>query len=84
MRGKVPINEAPCRITNIYRTEKYIVYQSVYVCYGDSGNILMSDDLYRLRTSERDEAYERTFGKETPCNRRKRMKVAGYTRIYED
>ena len=76
MRGKVPINEAPCRITNVYRTEKYIVYQSVCVCYGESGNILISDDIYRLRTPERDEAYLRIYGKESRSNRRKRMKVA--------
>lgn len=84
MRGKVPINEAPCRILNVYRTEKYIVYQSVYVCYGEDGNILMSDDIYRFRTPERDAAYIRIYGKEYRSNRRKRMKVASYTRTYED
>ena len=60
------------------------MYQSVYVCYGEYGNILMSDDIYRLRTPERYEAYIRIYGRETRSNRRKRMKVASYTRTYED
>lgn len=84
MKGKIPINETPCKVTNVYRTENYIVFQSVHVCYGDSGNILMSDDVYRLRTPERDAEYEKTFGKETCTNKARRMRVACYTRIYED
>lgn len=84
MKGKTPINELSDDIINIYRTKNFIVYQRVYVCYGDSGNILISDDIYRLRTPARDTAYEENFGYETSFNKRKRMRVAAYTRTYEN
>ena len=84
MKGMTPLDKTDFDITNVYRTENYIVYQSVHVCYGNSGKVLMSDDVYRLRTPERDAEYEKIIGKETRTNRARRMKVAGYTRVYED
>ena len=84
MKGTTLLNEVDCEITNAYRTEKYIVCQTVHVCYGDNGNVLISDDIFYLRTPSRDAKFEETFGVETPFNKRKRMKVAAYTRQYID
>ena len=84
MKGMSLLNEVEREITNIYRTEKYIVYQSVHVCYGDDGNILISDDVFYRRTPHRDARFEKAFGAGKRFNKRKRMKVAAYTRRYID
>lgn len=84
MKGMSLLNKVENGITNVYRTENYIVYQTVHVCYGDNGNILISDDVFYARTPERDNAYKKTFGEETLSKKRRRMKVAAYTRKYID
>lgn len=82
MKEMTPINDVIENVTNIYRTDKHIVYQSVHVCYADNSNTLVSDDVYFVRTPERDAAYERAFGHECVLHNRRRMKVAAYTRRY--
>lgn len=84
MKGKTLLNDIGSEVTNVYRTEQFIVYQSVHVCYGDTGNMLISEDVYHARTPERDAAYEKTFGSDSGISKRKRMKVAAYTRVYVD
>lgn len=84
MKDMCLLNEVENEVTNIYRTENYIVYQTVHVCYGDNGNVLISDDVFYSRTPERDNSYEKTFGKETLSTKRRRIKVAAYTRKYID
>ena len=84
MKGMSLLNEVDYEITNVYRTENYIVCQTVHICYGDNGNILISEDIFHRRTPERDAKFEKTFGVDTPFNKRKRMKVAAYTRQYID
>ena len=84
MKGMGLLNKVENEVTNIYKTENYIVYQTVHACYGDNGNILISDDVFYARTPERDDAYKKTFGEETLSKKRRRMKVAAYTRKYID
>ena len=84
MKEKTLIEKVTDEVTNIYRTDEFIVYQCVHVVYGDNGNTLMSDDVYYRRTPDRDEAYDKVFGDECPLFPHKRMKVAGYTRKYVD
>ena len=84
MKGMTPLDKTDFDITNVYRTENFIVYQSVHVCYGDNGNVLISDDIYWSRTPERDSWYETLFGDEKMYTKRKRMKVAAYTRTYKN
>ena len=82
MKGRCMLKIVGNGVTNVYRTDKHIVYQTVFVGYGDSGNILISDDVFYTRTPERDSAYEKAFGAETLSKKRRRMKVAAYTRKY--
>lgn len=84
MKEVTKLDEVENDINNVYRTEEFIVFQTVHVCYGDNGNVLISEDVFQRRTPERDKAYEKAFGVETPFNKRKRMKVAAYTRKYID
>lgn len=84
MKGMGLLNKVENEVTNIYKTENYIVYQTVHVCYGDNSNILISDDVFYARTPERDDAYKKTFGEERLSKKRRRMKVAAYTRKYID
>ena len=67
MKGMSLLNEVDYEITNVYRTENYIVCQTVHVCYGDNGNILISDDIFRRRTPERDAKFEEIVSAMPPC-----------------
>ena len=82
MKGTILLNDVTSPVTNIYRTNDYIVYQTVHVCYGENGNVLFSEDVFRRRTPERDKQYEKEFGAESVFNKRKRMKVSASTRTY--
>lgn len=82
MKGMTLLNEITHDITNVYRTKKYIVFQSIHVCYGDDGNVLISNDVFHPRTPERDKIYEKHYGVDTPFKKRRRMAVAAYTRKY--
>ena len=84
MKAQHSQNELENGVMNVYRTEKFIVYQSVHLSYGPSGNMLVSDDIFRKRTPARDKSYEKVFGSDTPFTKRRRMRVAAYTRKYAE
>lgn len=82
MKATMTLDEMTYPVTNIYRTKNYTVYQKVQICYGNNGAVLYSEDVFRLRTPERDKEYDKAFGPEDAFNKRKRMKVAASTRTY--
>ena len=70
-------------LTNIYRTENYIVCQVLSMRCGDNDNLMMSFDTYYLRTDKRDEQYEMLFADRRRING-KRLPASMYTRKYID
>lgn len=70
--------------TNVYRTEKFIVKQSIGILYHEKRyNVLFSYDTYYRRTPQRDMDYELSFPMRQPLNG-KRIPTAMHTRIYVD
>ena len=69
---------------NVYRTENFIVKQQISFLESDVGtSMVLSDDTYYLRTSQRDAEYEFAFQGKANING-KRLKSASYTRKYVD
>lgn len=70
---------------NVYRTKDYIVCQKVSLCRcGDGTTLIMSEDIYLLRTIKRDTDYELCFRVRGKQINGKRMRSASYTRKYID
>ena len=70
---------------NVYRTKDYIVCQKISLCRSGEGNtILMSDDVYLLRTRKRDKDYELIYKVRGAQIDGKRMHSASYMRTYID
>lgn len=67
---------------NIYRTQKYIVIQDIYLneCV-DGSCVLFSNDTYYLRNRKRNKRYEKQFEKREYING-KRVHTSMYTRRY--
>lgn len=69
--------------TNIYRTKDYIVKQRISICDVIDGNtVMVSDDVFYLRTPARDGLYEKIFVSMRRNLNGKRIKTALYTRQY--
>lgn len=70
---------------NVYRTKDYIVCQKVSLCRSGKGNtLLMSDDIYLLRTMKRDADYELVYKVRGKHINGKRIHAASYIRKYID
>ena len=70
---------------NVYRTKDYIVCQQVSLCRSGKGNtLIMSDDVYLLRTKKRDADYELVYKVRGKNINGKRMRSASYIRKYID
>ena len=70
---------------NVYRTKDYIVCQKVSLCRSGKGNtLIMSDDVYILRTRKRDNDYELIYKVRGKNINGKRMRSASYIRKYID
>ncbi|MBQ4558650.1 MAG: hypothetical protein IJA61_04680 [Clostridia bacterium] len=70
---------------NVYRTKDYIVCQKVSLCRSGKGNtLIMSDDVYLLRTRKRDTDYELVYKVRGKNINGKRMRSASYIRKYID
>ena len=70
---------------NVYRTKDFIVCQRVSLYRSGNGNtLLMSDDIYLLRTRSRDADYELVYKVRGKRINGKRMRSGSYTRKYID
>ena len=68
--------------SNVYRTERYIVRQRIFILYSDvESNVLISRDVYFRRTPERDAEYEKFYSMRDNING-KRLPVSAYVREY--
>ncbi len=69
---------------NVYRTENYIVKQTIYLSTEASGdNVIVSDDVFYVRTKWRDRCYEQIFSdRKYPDGRR--ISSAMHMRKYVD
>ena len=68
--------------TNVYRTNKYIVVQDIYMDETPDGiSYLNSDDTYYVRTKKADKVYESVFKERNNINGR-RIKSACFKRKY--
>lgn len=68
--------------TNVYRTKYFIVEQNIYIqFYQSKSNTLFSNDVYYLRTKERDARYEITY-KSRKFIDGKRLHSSAYERKY--
>ena len=69
---------------NVYRTENYIVKQTIYLSTEASGdNVIVSDDVFYARTKWRDRCYEQIFSDRTYLDGR-RIPSAMHMRKYVD
>ncbi|MBQ8749065.1 MAG: hypothetical protein IJZ29_01150 [Clostridia bacterium] len=69
--------------TNIYRTEQYIVKQQISVSNVIDGNtVMISDDIFYVRTPIRDRMFEKLFESTRRNLNGKRIKTALQTRQY--
>lgn len=69
--------------TNIYRTEQYIVKQQISVSNVIDGNtVMISDDIFYIRTPIRDRMFEKLFESTRINLNGKRIKTALQTRQY--
>ncbi len=69
--------------TNIYRTEQYIVKQQISVSNVIDGNtVMISDDIFYIRTPIRDRMFEKLFESTRRNLNGKRIKTALQTRQY--
>ena len=69
--------------TNIYRTEQYIVKQQISVSNVIDGNtVMISDDIFYVRTPIRDRMFEKLFESTRRNLNGKRIKTALHTRHY--
>jgi len=69
--------------TNIYRTEKFIVKQTISISNVMDGNtVMISEDVYYLRTPVRDKIFEKIFISVRENIDGKRIKTALHTRRY--
>lgn len=70
---------------NVYRTNDYIVCQKISLCRSGKGNtLIMSDDVYLLRTKKRDIDYELVYKVRGRNINGKRMRSGSFTRKYID
>lgn len=69
--------------TNVYRTRKYIVKQSVTLRVDEYGSYLFSRDTYYRCTPKRDREYEAAFADRARING-KRLHTSMYVRTYID
>lgn len=67
--------------TNVYRTRKYIVKQSVTLRVDEYGSYLFSRDTYYRCTPKRDREYEAAFADRVRING-KRLHTSMYVRTY--
>ncbi len=69
--------------TNVYRTKKFIVKQTIYLEYDNFGNgRVFSKDTYYLRNKQLDKEFEYIF-KNRDCVNGKRVHTTLYTRRYK-
>lgn len=70
---------------NVYRTENFIVKQTLKVAYSyELHNGLISVDTYYARTPQRERLYEKIFHAKGKRINGKRMPTIMYTRTYVD
>ena len=68
---------------NVYRTAEYIVKQRISTCLdANCCGVIISDDMYYLRTPERDTVYDEFFNFRDADIDGKRMKAGMYRRQY--
>ena len=71
------------KANNVYRTEKYIVCQTVQLIHKSNGNsLIVTEDTYILRTAQRDFEYEIVFKVRGNLIDGKRIRSAAYLRKY--
>lgn len=71
--------------SNVYRTKDFIVCQKLSFIRLSARNLLiMSEDIYFLRSEKRDYEYEFIFKPRGSKIDGKRIHTASYTRIYVD
>ena len=67
--------------TNIYRTNKFIVEQTISIRNSENTTVIYSDDVYYLRNKYRDKKYNNLFSKRKYIDG-KRVHSTMYVRKY--
>ena len=67
--------------TNIYRTNKFIVEQTISITNSENSSIVYSYDVYYLRNRHRDKKYNNLFASRNDING-KRVHATMYVRKY--